>query len=174
MSLTSPSLMANSGCHCTPMQKRRPGASMPSMTPSGATALMTTPAGSSAAAWWWELLTARLSVPTISRSRLPALIATVWPGWLRGFGCSWASGPLMASGMCWISVPPRATCRSCWPPQMPRIGMSASSAPRVIASSKAVRRSLVRTVGWRPVPPKRTGSTSKLPPVMTSPSMAER
>ena len=33
---SSPGPMLYSGCHCTPRQKRRPGASMPSMTPSGA------------------------------------------------------------------------------------------------------------------------------------------
>src|SRR5579875_1211998 len=37
----SPSLNPYSGCHCTPMQKRRRGSSMPSMTPSGAVASIT-------------------------------------------------------------------------------------------------------------------------------------
>src|SRR5690606_21716582 len=35
--------MPYSGCHCTPMQKRRPGTSIASITPSGARPLTTTP-----------------------------------------------------------------------------------------------------------------------------------
>src|SRR4029079_4769146 len=41
----------NSGCHCTPMQKGRRGSSMPSMTPSAATALTTTPGPTAFTAW---------------------------------------------------------------------------------------------------------------------------
>src|SRR5690606_31508800 len=43
-------LMAYSGCHCTPRQKRWRGDSIASITPSGARALTTTPSGSSFAA----------------------------------------------------------------------------------------------------------------------------
>src|SRR5262249_47378703 len=44
---TSAALMWNSGCHCTPTQKRRVGSSMPSTTPSGETASTTAGAGTS-------------------------------------------------------------------------------------------------------------------------------
>ena len=39
----SPGSIRNSGCHCTPRQKRWRGSSMPSITPSGASALTTAP-----------------------------------------------------------------------------------------------------------------------------------
>src|SRR6185369_5610130 len=42
-SFRSPGSTANSGCHCTPMQNLSRGSSMPSMTPSRATAFTTTP-----------------------------------------------------------------------------------------------------------------------------------
>ena len=50
-SLASPGSMWNSGCHCTPRQKRWRADSMPSITPSGAVASTITPAGTLLAAW---------------------------------------------------------------------------------------------------------------------------
>ena len=49
--LESPALTPYSGCHCTPRTKRLPGASIPSMTPSGASASTTTPGPTVFAAW---------------------------------------------------------------------------------------------------------------------------
>ena len=40
-----------SGCHCTPSAKRRPGASIPSISPSEARALTTSPVGTAFTAW---------------------------------------------------------------------------------------------------------------------------
>ncbi len=47
----SPGSMRNSGCHCTPRQKWWAGASMPSITPSGAVALTIAPAPGVRTAW---------------------------------------------------------------------------------------------------------------------------
>ena len=55
----------------------------------------------------------------------PARPSPMWPGSLRGLGCSCASASATESGMCWISLPPSTTCRSCWPPQMPSTGLFA-------------------------------------------------
>ncbi len=71
---------------------------------------------------------------------------TAWPGSSRGLGCSCARASAIASGMCWISVPPSATASNCWPPQMPSTGMSRASAPCTKASSVAVRSSFSVTV----------------------------
>ena len=120
----SPSEIWNSGCHCTPMQKRYCGASMPSITPSGrggvdddAVAAHRPPPGDG-----------RCSPPARRRRRSGAAgcrgaTFTVWPGSLRGLGCSCASASATESGMCWISLPPSTTCSSCWPPQMPSTGL---------------------------------------------------
>ena len=47
----SPVLQKFSGCHCTPRQKRRPGSSIASTTPSGAVAVATSPSPRSFGAW---------------------------------------------------------------------------------------------------------------------------
>ena len=99
---------------------------------------------------------------------------TRWPASVRGLGCSWGSESETSSGICWIRVPPRTTFSNCWPPQMPSTGMLRASAPFAAASSKAVRRSLVVTLGCRVSAPNKAGSTSKPPPVMTSPSIPSR
>src|SRR5260370_158536 len=112
---------------------------MPSITPSVAVALITTPLGASAAAWWWALFTASSSAPTILWSCVPLATLTVWPGSLRGLGCSWASASATDSGICWISLPPSTTCSSCWPPQMPSTGLLAASAPSVTPTAQAPR-----------------------------------
>ena len=56
-----------------------------------------------------------------------------------------------------MSVPPSATFISCWPPQMPSEGTAPRCAARVMANSKAVRRSLVVTVSCLVAAPKRVG-----------------
>lgn len=48
---SSPGLIEYSGCHSTPMQKRRRGSSIPSITPSGASALTTMPEPTAFTAW---------------------------------------------------------------------------------------------------------------------------
>src|SRR5690606_2433768 len=49
--LESPGSMANSGCHWTPRQNRLSGASIPSITPSGAVASTTAPGATAFTAW---------------------------------------------------------------------------------------------------------------------------
>ena len=144
----SPGSIRNSGCHCTPRQKRRPVASMPSTTPSGAVAFTAACAPGAATAWWWAEFTAIVAAPTMRASRVPGAMLTLWPGWSRGLGCSCSNAFGTLSGMCWISVPPSATASSCWPPQMPSTGMSRARAPCSSANSASVRRCLSVTVGW--------------------------
>ena len=81
--------------------------------------------------------------------QVPAITRTVCPGSFRGFGWRCATQPGTSSGMCWIRVPPSTTFNSCWPPQIPSTGIPLARAPLAAASSKAVRRSLVLTLGWR-------------------------
>ena len=69
----SPGSIRYSGCHCTPRQNFWAESSMPSMTPSGATAFMVALPGLSTA-WWWELLTCMVPDPTILCSRVPGRI----------------------------------------------------------------------------------------------------
>src|SRR3984893_11946474 len=170
----SASLISNSGCHWTPRQKRRRGSSMPSTTPSSATALTRRLGPASLTAWWWALLTARLAVPVMRCSSVPGTTRTVCPGSSRGFGWRCATLPGTSSGMCWIKVPPSTTFRSCWPPQIPSTGIPLASAPFVAVYSKAVRRSFVVTLGWRLVAPNRAWWERKPAPVTTSPSIRSR
>ena len=65
---TSGRFQNDSGCHCTPTTKRRPGISTPSTTPSaGQRAETTRPSPSRATAWWWKLFTASSSRPRMRR-----------------------------------------------------------------------------------------------------------
>src|SRR5208283_868906 len=170
----SPGSMWNSGCHCTPRQNVRLGSSIASMTPSGAVALTTACGPASRTAWWCDEFTCISWRPVMRASRLPGRIATLWPGSCRALGCSCARASGRTSGMCWISVPPRATASSCWPPQMPSTGISRASAPRSRASSASVRVALSVTVACRPASPYSAGSTSNAPPVTISASMRSR
>src|SRR5262249_35221067 len=60
----SPGSMRNSGCHCTPRQKRRRESSMPSMMLSGAVALTTACGPGSRTAWWCAEFTCITPAPT--------------------------------------------------------------------------------------------------------------
>jgi len=137
----SASLIAYSGCHCTPMQNRRAG---PRCLRSRRRAR---PRRRSARRRCLHRLVVGAVDGEPRRSRrcgaaeCPRSSATTWPAaaWI---GLLMGEAPGTSSGMCWIRVPPSATFMSCWPPQMPSTGTSASTARRVIASSKAVRRVL--------------------------------
>ena len=83
------------------------------------------------------------------RSSVPGTSRTVWPGSVRGLGCSCASAFGDLVGDVLHQLPPSATFKSCCPPQMPKTGRSAATAPLVMASSNAVRRSLVVTLACR-------------------------
>ena len=75
----------------------------------------------------------------------------------------WMSCP-SRSGMCWSSVPPQATLRTCIPRQTPSSGMPRSSAPSARAISKRSRSGLVPTVSACASTPWASGSMSAPPP----------
>ena len=51
--LGSSTRCANSGCHCTAQRKRDAGRHTASTTPSGASAMTSSPGATSRSAWWW-------------------------------------------------------------------------------------------------------------------------
>ena len=133
-----------SACHCTPSTNVAAGASMPSITPSGAQATARRPRPSRSTAWWWKELT-RARRRRISRCELAAgrrsrpRASTRSPGALW----RWSIACPGRSGRCWWSVPPRATLSACSPRQMARIGRPRASARRASSSSKQVELGLV-------------------------------
>ena len=111
--------------------------------------------------------------PTIRCSRVPGVTATRC---VRAHCAGWAVHvparlPPMESGMCWISVPPNATARSCCPPQIPSTGMSRAQRPLHQGQFGGGPAVLQGHGGdERSVAPYSAGETSKAPPVTTSPS----
>ena len=169
----SPGSIAYSGCHCTPMNQRCVGSSMPSITPSGARALTVRPGAASATAWWCALFTChghrcRRCCGAVGCRRSSV---TACPGSVRGIGLLVGERVrhrvrnVLDEGAAERDVHELLAAADAERGHRPD-----RCAARVMVSSKAVRRSLVVTVSCREAAPKRAGSTSKAPPVMTRPS----